>query len=1285
MHTDDDDGRPPRRRPALVRAGIARTRLTTPLEPIVVETVPRTLVIGGGIAGLRAAIGLADIGLRGVSSSASSRWAAGSAASARCSRTAATAAPDRGPRAEVRKRPTITVLTGAEVVAKSGSFGDYQVEIRVGGEGAGTIERVGSIIVATGFDSYQPEAGEFGYGIDGVVTLPEFKELVDGVERPLAWNGRPVRSVAYVYCVGSRTRRAATSTARASAAPPRSIPPSRWPGSTRRSASTTCTATCAPTASSSCSTPRRASRARSSSSSPATPRRRSAGRADGRLAVTVTDLLTEREELALPADLVVLVTGMVPRANEELVGVLKLPLGKDGFFNEIHPKLRPVETVVDGVLIAGACQGPKTSAESVASGLAAVTQSAAVSRRGSRSSTRWSPRSTPTRARPAAICLTACPYDAISMAEEGGRLAVISATGCKGCGGCVPMCPENAIDLRGYTDAQVTAMIDSLLEVAVVMAAADRDIREVIREEPVMRGRILEALAGRTRTPSPRSPRPSAPRPTRSSSGSWACAATAGSPRSRPHRGRLLPVRARDGRRGPHHAHGHCDLASTPTSSASAPTDISACFSCGTCTAICPLSESDATFPRRIIRYAQVGMKDQLLSSKELWPCYPCGECSDSCPTQAEPSDFMAAARRYAIASYDRTRLARTMYLHPVVGDLFALALAAFFAALHVRQPRPAEHRIAGHLRLHPRALIHDIGVVVMILVFAAGMPAWPAWPGESRSREGVGWGDLLGSRAVLARGRAAWSAIGRESLGQRRYRQECEADAARLPWYRRRWLIHAATMWGFLGCWARPSWTTAWTCRDQGDGHAGAHLVPGPPARHTRRPALVYGVTMLIVDRFRAANRSVAHSTTADWTLLVLLWVTGVTGFVLELALYLPRPRPGATGCSFSTSRWPWSSSCWPVHEARPRHLPAPRAVLRRPRGKGREHRLGAKEAKMTQTLPRGGPRAPRAAFPHVNRMPAVADAVLTATADVAARAWATLIAFLNGTLVPHIVAAEHTLYPELERMLQNLHSMAPMRREHAEVRRLVAGAAEAHRPEVDASRLTLGRTLALRRVMFHLYSLLKIHLAEEEAYMRIVEHGVDRRRGRHACGRDGAPGGRRPPDGCRSPGETLRGSAAAAPRGASMLRAHMNASSSSEDETEAPAGEATGATARDGDAADATPRALSIATDRDFARRADPPRLGAARWAPSLDGAVRHGPAGRGGRPRLRDRRRARPARCITNGSVDVGQVYRTLRDLEEAGQVRSSWTTGTGPGPPRLRAHRRRTTPRSTSGAR
>ncbi len=139
-------------------------------------------------------------------------------------------------------------------------------------------------------------------------------------------------------------------------------------------------------------------------------------------------------------------------------------------------------------------------------------------------------------------------------------------------------------------------------------------------------------------------------------------------------------------------------------------------------------------------------------------------------------------------------------------------------------------------------------------------------------------------------RGYALWSAIGLESLGQRRYRAECEPEVAALPWYRRRWLVHAATMWGFLGLLAA-------TIADYGLDILGVKETGTPvalwyPVRLLGTVAgllLVYGVTVLIIDRYRRADRSRDHSTNADWTLLGLLWVTGVTGFVLELALYLP------------------------------------------------------------------------------------------------------------------------------------------------------------------------------------------------------------------------------------------------------------------------------------------------------------------------------------------------------------------------------------------------------------
>ena len=469
----DDEAAATEKATALVRAGIARTRLTTPLEPIVVETLPRTLVIGGGITGLRTAIGLADIGL-GVTLVEREVQLGGWV-----NRFGPMYPHQKNGReliatlvAEVRKRPAITVLTGAEVVGKSGSFGNYRAEIRIGDPGSGTIQvAVGSIVVATGFDRYEPEAGEFGCGIDGVVTLPEFKELVDASSGALTHHGRPVRSVAYVYCVGSR-QSADTPNANeycsrycCAAAVQTSIQVSGLDRSIRQYHLYRDMRTYG-------------------KFEPLYTESRKAGSVylkyaqdeppavargdDGSLTVTVRDLLTAPEELALPVDLVVLVTGMVARHNEELVSILKLPAGTDGFFNEIHPKLRPVETVVDGVLIAGACQGPRTSSESVASGLAAATQSAAVLKKGYTELDPLVAFVHPEACTACGACLTACPYEAISMTGEDGRsVAVISPTGCKGCGGCVPVCPENAIDLLGYTNAEVSAMIESLVEVPV--------------------------------------------------------------------------------------------------------------------------------------------------------------------------------------------------------------------------------------------------------------------------------------------------------------------------------------------------------------------------------------------------------------------------------------------------------------------------------------------------------------------------------------------------------------------------------------------------------------------------------------------------------------------------------------------------------------------------------------------------------------------------------------------------------------------------------------------------
>jgi len=119
--------------------------------------------------------------------------------------------------------------------------------------------------------------------------------------------------------------------------------------------------------------------------------------------------------------------------------------------------------VLPDVLYAGACQSPKTLAESVGSGLAAVTQSAGILMKGFAELDPLVATVDAAACTGCDDCVPSCPFEAISKVTTDGReLAVISAAVCKGCGGCVPVCTEDALDLLGYTDAQMRASIDSL-------------------------------------------------------------------------------------------------------------------------------------------------------------------------------------------------------------------------------------------------------------------------------------------------------------------------------------------------------------------------------------------------------------------------------------------------------------------------------------------------------------------------------------------------------------------------------------------------------------------------------------------------------------------------------------------------------------------------------------------------------------------------------------------------------------------------------------------------------
>ena len=311
--------------------------------------------------------------------------------------------------------------------------------------------------------------------------------------------------------------------------------------------------------------------------------------------------------------------------------------------------------------------------------------------------------------------------------------------------------------------------------------------------------------------------------------------------------------------------------------------DVSACFNCGNCTAVCPLAEETAGFPRRMIRMAQVGMERELLAGEDLWRCYACGECSRTCPRQADPAEFMAAARSYAITRYDFTGLAGFVN-RSAFGNLliFAVFSVIFEAVLSIKaNPVGQQTKLFNFL---PGWWIHNIGVVLFAV---------------------VGLSAAIGMISMIARFRAEWhspesplrftalpAAIVAgisDALLHTRFRQcdsaEETAEPRKEPLLLRAWLVHAAVMGGFLAMLIA-------TTLDYMLKPIGSPVPPWYPMRLLGAAGglvCLYGLTVILSRRFRASEVPWRKSAFSDWFFPVLLYVTVLTGLVTEFAVYLP------------------------------------------------------------------------------------------------------------------------------------------------------------------------------------------------------------------------------------------------------------------------------------------------------------------------------------------------------------------------------------------------------------
>jgi heterodisulfide reductase subunit A2 len=457
----------------LIRAGIAKCALTHPLNPLRVETKPRVLVIGAGVAGMRASLSLADMGLAVCLIEKEEKPGGWSLQAGRIG-------PEGQPGPDIVKSllrriqedDQIALYTQAELIEKTGSIGDFNVKINVKGEEEIPLN-IGAIVVTTGFTPYIPDRGEYGWGAEGVVDLVQFRQIL--AEGKLEYHGKPLRDVVFIYCVGSRQ-----------ADMELCLNPNRYCSRYCCSAATYSAVMLHEIETETKQTVNQYHLYRDirtyGNLETVYEEARHGGalflrwepdnppvveEVDGGLSVKVKDTLDGGEEIEIGADLVVLVTGMEPRENDKLNQVLKIPVSADGFYKEIHPKLRPVETVIDGVFIAGAAQSPKTMSESVTSALAAVAKTGGLLKKGYVDLEPLVAQVDTDQCTWCGECLKACPYNAIEEMICGDKkVAIVSASLCKGEGACVPVCPKEAIAIEGFRNDQIIAMIDASLKEA---------------------------------------------------------------------------------------------------------------------------------------------------------------------------------------------------------------------------------------------------------------------------------------------------------------------------------------------------------------------------------------------------------------------------------------------------------------------------------------------------------------------------------------------------------------------------------------------------------------------------------------------------------------------------------------------------------------------------------------------------------------------------------------------------------------------------------------------------
>ncbi|MBW2000029.1 MAG: CoB--CoM heterodisulfide reductase iron-sulfur subunit A family protein, partial [Deltaproteobacteria bacterium] len=450
----DNPGEATEKAKDLVRMAVAKVALMEPLEETVIDINQTALVIGGGLAGMVAARNLSGQGYQVVLVERRSELGGNALGLFRTWRGEDIQEKVRSLIQSVETDPKIEVCKEREVVSVEGFVGNFRTTLgTVGGKGETRKIDHGVAIIATGAEELKP--GEYLYGKDPrVVTHLEldrmFKE--DGARI------KHMEAVVFIQCVGSREperpycSRVCCTHAIECALHIKDLNPDAEVYVLYRDIRTYGEREYI----------YREARLKGVLFIPFSrgekPEVISTG---GGLEVRVLDPFL-RKTIVIEADLVALASGIISRDQEDLARFFKVPLNEDGFFVEAHAKLGPSEFATEGVFLCGMAHYPKSIDESIAQALAASSRASTLLARKFLRVSGTIATVEQAQCSHCGVCVSICPYSAPRMVEEGRDRAFIEINPvlCKGCGLCVSSCRSGAINLMGFSEEQIMAMIN---------------------------------------------------------------------------------------------------------------------------------------------------------------------------------------------------------------------------------------------------------------------------------------------------------------------------------------------------------------------------------------------------------------------------------------------------------------------------------------------------------------------------------------------------------------------------------------------------------------------------------------------------------------------------------------------------------------------------------------------------------------------------------------------------------------------------------------------------------